>query len=318
MFLFLFFSFFLVPELDESALASSLNGIKDFGNISLNNSIDNLNSSSSNNISSLTMNKQASSNRLASRASQNELLTLPPINEAQISNNNNNNNSSKKRIDSGIDTMHEGHSGAVWTLSPNGSDNNDTENSNNATNYRNTATVITTTVEIMETPSMLKKNATSSTLNSFGKSSSIQSKLTHTTNNSQSSKSKFNLSATSTAPSSANKANAIANSSEQEYIDSIVRLHTLPDNNNTNSNNNDDYIEMNQSKFKLEPSSKQQQQSQPHHGSSKNLKNISMNGSINNLDVSSYQNDDYVYYSNISNGNVSNQSQNYYQVRIVL
>ena len=146
------------------------------------------------------MNKPSSSNRLASRASQNELLTLPPINESQITNNN---GSSKKnhRIDSGIDAGHNDAPGTVWTLFPNGSDNNDLDNVNNRT-----TAVVTTTVEIVDNPSFLKKNGTSSTLNSYGKSSSIQSKLTTTTtNNSQSSK-KFNLSATSTAPS-LNKAN---------------------------------------------------------------------------------------------------------------
>ena len=61
---------------------------------------------------------------------------------------------------------------------------------------------MTNTVEILEPPSstssyVLKKIATSSTLNSYGKSSSIQSKMTNTTNNSSSRK-KQNLSASST------------------------------------------------------------------------------------------------------------------------
>lgn len=245
------------------------------------------------------MNKQTSSNRLASRASQNELLTLPPINEAQIVTNSNMNGSKKNsRIDSGIDNgSHDAQGGgAVWTLSPHGSENNDQENSN----YRHTA-IVTTTVEIVENPSFLKKNGTSSTLNSYGKSSSIQSKLTTTTtNNSQQSSKKFNLSATST---SSNKANVNLNSTtnnEQEYIDSIARLHAVPDNNEYGENSD----AHNQSRLKFEPSSKNK----------KNGKAVSnYGGSNNNLDISSHQNnDDYVYYSNISNGNGSNHSQNYY------
>lgn len=72
--------------------------------------------------------------------------------------------------------------------------------SNNKGPFKNQFdSIVTTTVEIAEPSSShgLKKIATSSTLNSYGKSSSIQSKLTNTTNNSSSRK-KLNLSASST------------------------------------------------------------------------------------------------------------------------
>ena len=223
----------------------------------------------------------------ASRASQNE-LTLPPIVEAQVSNiqNNNNNTQNKKsnsniRVDSGI--IHDYNSengGAGWTLSPQGSDNGvDKSNTpNSGANYKHT---VITTVEIVENPNSLKKNATSSTLNSYGKSSSIQSKLTTATTNSSNNK-KFNLSATSTSSSAANKPNAQAGhltaiASEQDYIESIAKLHSIPD---FSENNN---------LFKNKA------------------------GSVNNLAKQEDHNEDYVnshYYSNVSNGNGSN----YYSV----
>ena len=245
------------------------------------------------------MSKQGASNtntttttnntRQSSRPTQNDSLTLPPINEAQPTAN----GSSKKnqRIDSGIDA------GLVWTLSPQGSDNNDAS----ATDNNNYHRITTTVVEIVDSPSQLKKNATSSTLNSYGKSSSIQSRVT-ANNSHHSSNPKFNLSATSTAPSSSVKVGVGAKNAainEQEYIESIARLHNV---------NDDEYVEMNQSRFKFEASSK--------HNGKQQLKttNASNNGG-SNLDVSANNNnnDDYVYYSNISNGNVSNHSQNYYQ-----
>jgi len=100
---------------------------------------------------------------------------------------------------------------------------------------------------------------------------------------------------------------AAAASNEQEYIDSIVRLHAVGPNGMDSNEPNNDYADgHNQSRLKFEPSSK---------NANKNMKTASnFGGSNNNLDMSSYQNnDDYVYYSNISNGNASNNSQNYYQ-----
>lgn len=109
----------------------------------------------------------ASANRHISSRTQNE-LTLPPIVETQISSANNHNaNNSKKsnsstRVDSGIAIDYPNdsqHNGGGWTLSPNESENGCDNNMRNNDN-------VTTTFELVE--NNLKKNNTSSTLNSLG------------------------------------------------------------------------------------------------------------------------------------------------------
>lgn len=210
------------------------------------------------------------------RTNQNE-ITLPPIVEAQVSTNNmsssnlstlntsqvNTSNGLKKngsstRVDSGIavDYSSDNNAGGMsvgggWTLSPNGSENEadlinpqHTSSVNGGINssVRNLENVITT-LELVENPNSLKKNNTSSTLNSYGKSSSIQSKLTATTNNTNqtgntSSKKNyaFNISAASTNSSNQNQqkvvdpfsnGNLSIIASEQNYLDSITRLNSF-------------------------------------------------------------------------------------------
>jgi hypothetical protein len=281
--------YFLVPELDESSLTNSINVAKDSVNSIHNSKNNTFSSNKMSNTTKQTANTTATGSR-ASRASQNE-LTLPPIVEAQVSNiqNNNSNAQNKKsnsniRVDSGI--IHDYNSengGAGWTLSPQGSDNG-VDKSNTPSSGANYKHTVITTVEIVENPNSLKKNATSSTLNSYGKSSSIQSKLTTATTNSSNNK-KFNLSATSTSSSAANKPNAQAGhltaiASEQDYIESIAKLHSIPDFSENHENTN---------LFK------------------------SKAGSVNNLAKQDEHAEDYVnshYYSNVSNGNGSN----YYSV----
>ncbi len=112
-----------------------------------------------------------SANRHGSSRNQNE-LTLPPIVETQISNNPNVNNNSKKshsstRVDSGIAVEcpnDNHHIGGGWTLSPNGSENGADNNYHNNNRHNEH---VTTTIELVE--GNLKKNHTSSTLNSLGK-----------------------------------------------------------------------------------------------------------------------------------------------------
>ena len=103
----------------------------------------------------------------SSHRNQNE-LTLPPIVETQISSNNVNSNKHSTRVDSGIAIDYPSGGGennnnnaGGWTLSPNESENGD--NNNN----RRYSESITTTIELVE-GNNLKKNNTSSTLNSLG------------------------------------------------------------------------------------------------------------------------------------------------------
>lgn len=119
------------------------------------------------------------------KTSQNE-LTLPPIIEAQVSKNvsfskpHHNNN----RHDSGIVLIDEhlasNKTSNGWKLSPYNSEHDYDVINRHDQNKENNDEIVT--VELVDVP--LKKNPTSSTLNSYGKSSSIQSKLTKTTNQS--------------------------------------------------------------------------------------------------------------------------------------
>ena len=153
----------------------------------------------------------------ANKSTRNE-LTLPPIVEQKVNNFKKSNSST--RVDSGI-AVDDNH-GVGWQLSPNASENG-TEN-------------VITTIEIVENNNnnSLKKNGTSSTLNSYGKSSSIQSK-TSVTNNANSSKFQSNKQNKITA--SLSPANAATN--EANYLASIEKLNTL------NVNNDEEYFQVN-------------------------------------------------------------------------
>jgi len=119
------------------------------------------------------------------KTSQNE-LTLPPIIEAQVTKNvsfskpNHNNN----RHDSGIVLIDEhlasNKTTNGWKLSPYNSEHEYDVINRHTHNKENNDDIVT--VELVDVP--LKKNPTSSTLNSYGKSSSVQSKMTKTTNQS--------------------------------------------------------------------------------------------------------------------------------------
>ena len=186
----------------------------------------------------------ASANRLT--RGQNE-LTLPPIVEAQISGNSLKKSNSTNRVDSGIavDYPNEntggggGGGGGGWTLSPNQSENGADNRGND----------IVTTFEFIEGNGLLKKNATSSTLNSYGKSSS---KLTAATNISITS-SKFSQSYNGKQTGNNNQSsNNVSNvttkiiplsvlASEANYLASIERLNCMiaePDHSQANNTAN--------------------------------------------------------------------------------
>lgn len=132
--------------------SSIINGVKEAQNIE--NSLTNtkLVSSSSSNTLKNSKNTMSGSggtknapNRL-SRASQNEVITLPPIVEAQVSSTSNGfngfhkkSNSSTNRIDSGIANTDSEilQTTNGWTLSPNGSDNDDSNSKFNGNKFEN-------------------------------------------------------------------------------------------------------------------------------------------------------------------------------------
>lgn len=260
---------------------SNLNNTTSTANISslLNNSITSSNNTintkisanNSSNKQTTTMNN-ANSNRTRLNSVGQQDLTLPPIVESHVltklpSSRNVKKSQSINRLDGNQDLLTDRGGGGNaasglqnntnnhWTLSSNASDN-DVEMV--PLSEKTNGEVVITTVEMVDNNSSLKKNQTSSTLNSFGKSSSIQSRLTATTNSSNknnnivsnnfnTTNNQFTVSSNSSAGSKANfntKSNIInvngneaghktggniqsGNTNQGNYLESLERLYTL-------------------------------------------------------------------------------------------
>lgn len=150
----------------------------------------------------------------SSRASQNE-LTLPPIVETLVTKNPSSPSSDMNMfkkfnpVNDTNDPTNLNVNTTVWTLSPNGSENDVSPFKFNTVELSNVA--------------QLRKNPTSSTLNSYDKSPSIQSKLTNTTNTNSSSKKRFNLSATSTRGSFHNNVSSSQIALNRQYTELNVK-----------------------------------------------------------------------------------------------
>ena len=171
-----------------------------------------------------------------------------------ISNNNTNNTINNNNTNSANHKTNNNH----WTLSSNASDNDfdmiNHHGNASSSNGGGGGEVVITTVEMVDNNSNyntpLKKNNTSSTLNSYGKSSSIQSRLTATTQSSNKNTNINNLNTTanshfpltvSSNSSAISKANSILKlnddhkdniqlsilASEANYLESLERLYTL-------------------------------------------------------------------------------------------
>ncbi len=220
----LLFSYFsTVPELDETLTNSSFNGLKDNLNYSSYNQ-DNFNNSDKIQFSD---NNSSKMSRQINSANKRNDLTLPPIVESKVSSTGTNfkkSNSINTRVDSGIAVEY-------------GNDNPTSENE-------------ITTIEVVDSNGSLKKNATSSTLNSYGKSSSNQSKTSGNNNNKLGHNKSFKMANNSNDPNylaNMEKLNSLNVNNDEEYF--TVNKKNSNNNNDTSNKNQTNKQQSNNPKF---------------------------------------------------------------------